>query len=273
MSTKKPTLTLKFDNDSEDARKRMMERINNLRGNVGLSNNNKEINKDEAKESLPSDQKINAIKTKPVSNNEITQIDKPTKTQNSIKKKDTVNAEQLTKSENEKIETKDTANNENVQTAKTKTSDQNKNFQLVYEQYKVLKAYMQNTFPLCFTKPPSPLALRIHLQLRAYKEQVPDNILNNSNIAKFLYNYTKSIEYKKQSFIGAKRLNLDGSVAGSVTEEEAKMVAEYIDRYNYFKQQKLARKVAEYSKMKNAKKDKLANEVDDETPDADITPT
>ena len=258
MSTKKPTLTLKFDNNSEDARKNMMERINNLRGNIGLSNNNKEINKDEAKESLPSDQKINTIKTKPVSNNEITQIDKPTKTQNSIKKKDKVNAEQLTKSKNEKIKTKDTANNENVQTVKTTTSDQNKNFQLAYEQYKVLRADMQKTFPLCFTIPSSPLAIGIHLQLRAYKEQIPDNIFTNSNIAKFLYNYTKSIEYKKQSVYKAQRLNLDGSIARSVTEEEATMVAEYIDRHKHFKQQKLAKRIADYGKIKNAKlKDKV----------------
>ena len=84
--------------------------------------------------------------------------------------------------------------------------------------YKTLK-YLCKKYPNCFKKKPDypiPLAIRIHKQLQVQEE----GNLSHTDIAKFLFVYTRSPFYKSSMHIGVTRVNLDGSFASIVTEKE-----------------------------------------------------
>mgnify|MGYP003321209020 FL=1 len=84
--------------------------------------------------------------------------------------------------------------------------------------YKTLK-YLCTKYPNCFKKRPDypiPLAIRIHKQLQVQEE----GNLSHTDIAKFLFVYTRSAFYKSSLHIGVTRVNLDGSFASIVTEKE-----------------------------------------------------
>ena len=84
--------------------------------------------------------------------------------------------------------------------------------------YKTLK-YLCKKYPNCFKKRPEypiPLAIRIHKQLQVQEE----GNLSHTDIAKFLFVYTRSAFYKSSLHIGVTRVNLDGSFASIVTEKE-----------------------------------------------------
>ena len=84
--------------------------------------------------------------------------------------------------------------------------------------YKTLK-YLCKKYSNCFKKKPDypiPLAIRIHKQLQVQEE----GNLSHTDIAKFLFVYTRSPFYKSSMHIGVTRVNLDGSFASIVTEKE-----------------------------------------------------
>ncbi len=84
--------------------------------------------------------------------------------------------------------------------------------------YKTLK-YLCQKYPNCFKRKPDypiPLAIRIHKQLQVQEE----GNLSHTDIAKFLFVYTRSAFYKSSLHIGVTRVNLDGSFASIVTEQE-----------------------------------------------------
>lgn len=262
MSKDKPTLTLNFNQtnqaDEEAARQRMLERIKRLRGNMILPSNNDSVLKD-AGATVPAATKT--AKAKPVTQ-------KSPQKSSIANKLDKKNKEH--KKENIAIVTKVTDTNKLAQNANssasktkkakiTKIDPVSRKHKISPDLVKKMKLYFQETFPLCFTNPMSPLALGIHLQLRAHKQQFPDSLCTSNNVFKYLYVYTRNMQYKKALIAGANRFNIDGSIAGIVTEAEAQRAIDDIIKYEKIKQAKLAQKISQYHDIesKNDKKDKL----------------
>jgi hypothetical protein len=96
-------------------------------------------------------------------------------------------------------------------TAKPKHFITNKDFSLILK-------YLREHFPKCFlaTKVPLPLAVGMHYQILA----IPDLPFSKTLIRKFLCKYTKSAKYRNQLILGNDRINLDGSAATKILEEE-----------------------------------------------------
>ena len=247
MSKDKPTLTLNFNQSNEEttaARERMLERINRLRGNIILPRKNDLALKDT--DATPDTTKT--AKTKPVT----LKSSQDSSIANKIDKK------KENKEYGAVTEVKDTNrdkqhNSTHSKTKKDKVMAIPRRHKISPDLVKKMNSYFQETFPLCFTNPISPLALGIHLQLRAHKQQFPDSLCTSNNVFKYLYVYTRNIQYKKALIAGADRLNIDGSIAGVVTEEEAQRAID-----EQIKQTQLAQKIAQYHDIK-IKKAKLKN--------------
>lgn len=292
MGKDKPTLTLSFNNKTEDAaafRARMLERINQARGNIIVPSKEelakkiaatdaaastkvttknlkakpaksaKDVNKDK--------QEINQVKAKaqgtPLTKNQKTKSP-ATKSQTSKDdEKKTKKSEPETNTEKNKDNNQDklsTAKTTNTKPAKSNSKLHTPKKVIAEKKHKVdpaltrrLDKYYRETFPLCFTDPIAPLALGIHHQLREYKIEHPESLCSNSYIYKFLYVYTKHIQYKKALVAGAPRLNIDGTIGGVVTEEEAKQATEDLERFEQAKQAKLAKKIEQYKNYKERK--------------------
>jgi sRNA-binding protein len=265
MSKDKPTLTLNFNQSNEDAnaaRELMLERIKRLSGNIILPSKNDLTAKD-ASATVPTT--VKTTKAKPV-------------TQESPKKSSTNKIDK--KKENKEYaaatEVKDTNRDKQYYSTPPKTNKDKialmpRSHKISPDLVKNMNLYFQETFPLCFTNPISPLALGIHLQLRAHKQQFPDSLCTSNNVFKYLYVYTRNMQYKKALVAGANRLNIDGSIAGVVTEEEAQRAIDDQIKYEQIKQAKLTQKIAQYHdiKIKKDKKDKL-KDVEKESEPADI---
>ena len=259
-SKDKPTLTLNFNQSDEEAtsaRERMLERIKLLRGNIILPRKNDLALKDT--DATPDTTKT--AKTKPVT----LKSSQDSSIANKIDNKNrNGNKDKEHKKENIAIVTKVTDTDKFVQNANSSASKSKKakitKIDPVSRKHKIspdlvkkMKLYFQETFPLCFTNPISPLALGIHLQLRAHKQQFPDSLCTSNNVFKYLYVYTRNMQYKKALIAGANRLNIDGSIAGVVTEEEAQRAIDDLIQYEQIKQAQLAKKIAQYHDIKSKK--------------------
>ena len=83
-----------------------------------------------------------------------------------------------------------------------------------------LLQYLRQTYPKCFTLPHSPLAIAIHRQLLEQESAKENSPLSKTLIAKILRIYTCHYKYKKSLIVGANRVNLDGTIASQVTENQ-----------------------------------------------------
>jgi ProP effector len=89
---------------------------------------------------------------------------------------------------------------------------------IAHKDFSLILKYFREHFPKCFlaTKVPLPLAVGIHYQILA----IPDLPFSKTLIRKFLCKYTKSAKYRKALILGNDRINLDGSAASKILEEE-----------------------------------------------------
>jgi sRNA-binding protein len=76
--------------------------------------------------------------------------------------------------------------------------------------------YFQVKYPKCFTTPPSPLSIDIHLELRIRE----NGNMSNNLINRLLAFYTKSGKYIKCLRVGKKRLDLDGNSTTIIQAED-----------------------------------------------------
>ena len=82
--------------------------------------------------------------------------------------------------------------------------------------YKQILKTMQDTYPHCFTTPPKPLAINIHLSL--IEAKIED--VSKTMLRKFLVCYCRTKNYKDALQLSADRVDLQGNVSGCVTAEE-----------------------------------------------------
>ena len=82
--------------------------------------------------------------------------------------------------------------------------------------YKQILKTMQSTYPHCFTIPPKPLAVNIHLSL--IETKIED--VSKTMLRKFLVCYCRTKNYKDALQLRADRVDLQGNVSGCVTAEE-----------------------------------------------------
>jgi hypothetical protein len=82
--------------------------------------------------------------------------------------------------------------------------------------YKQILKILQNTYPHCFTIPPKPLAVNIHLSL--IETKIED--ISKTMLRKFLVCYCRTKNYKDGLQLGADRVDLQGNVTACVTAEE-----------------------------------------------------
>ncbi len=82
--------------------------------------------------------------------------------------------------------------------------------------YKQILKTMQSTYPHCFTIPPKPLAVNIHLSL--IETKIED--ISKTMMRKFLVCYCRTKNYKDALQLGTDRVDLQGKVSGCVTAEE-----------------------------------------------------
>lgn len=97
----------------------------------------------------------------------------------------------------------------------------------------------------------SPLAIGIDKQLF---EQVPE--LSRKTLRLAMRNHTLSTRYLKEMEKAAVRLNLDGSPAGEVTEENRKHAADTL-RERFKKQTELRREAEEAARAEQRRQEKL----------------
>ena len=83
-----------------------------------------------------------------------------------------------------------------------------------HEQYIKNLNYFRNKYPKCFTVPPKPLKINIHLDLTENEK----NITSKTVIRNFLRKYTKSHQYRNSLVLGAERVGLEGIVDSKIEE-------------------------------------------------------
>ena len=240
MNKDKPNLTLSFNNkdkDPEALRARTLERINRARGNIIIHGE---------------DDSANFVAAKDVSS-----------------------STKLTTGVATAASTKVTGQDNSKPADAKKVILPPKKHKIDPNLIKKLDKYFRETFPLCFTEPISPLAVGIHHQLRRYKIEHPDSLCSNSYIYKFLYVYTRNIKYKRSLIAGVDRFNIDGSVGGVVTPEEAEKANEDLARLEQIKRARLAQKIERYNKYKErtkTRKDEPPTEAKNEKTENDFEP-
>ncbi|WP_367364666.1 ProQ/FINO family protein [Candidatus Tisiphia endosymbiont of Nedyus quadrimaculatus] len=84
------------------------------------------------------------------------------------------------------------------------------------DEYTNILNLLQTTYPKCFTTPPTPLAIGIHKELLLLEQEY----LPKTKIRKFLRIYCRNINYRKAIILGSNRVNLNGTVVGTITENK-----------------------------------------------------
>ena len=82
--------------------------------------------------------------------------------------------------------------------------------------YKQILKTVQSAYPHCFTIPPKPLAINIHLSLIETKIEG----ISKTMLRKFLVCYCRTKNYKDALQLRSDRVDLQGNVSGCVTAEE-----------------------------------------------------
>lgn len=104
---------------------------------------------------------------------------------------------------------------QNRQQQKTNPEDKPK-LLLTPEIYNSMLDFFKDTYPNCFTNPPTPLAINIHKRIyELHKDR-----FSRVSLKKFLTIYCRSQSYRQAHIVGAGRLDLSGDIVSSVTEEQ-----------------------------------------------------
>jgi ProP effector len=105
---------------------------------------------------------------------------------------------------------------------------------------------LQARFPVAFDKPRRPLAVGIREEVRAL---VPVEELNEQKLQQALASHTGRVTYLQACLVdGARRIHLDGSDAGEVTEDGKRIAREKLEA---IEAQKLARQQKEAERKAN----------------------
>jgi ProP effector len=115
--------------------------------------------------------------------------------------------------------------------------------------------WLQTQFPAAFSHNPTPLKIGIHQDIFALsRADAPEQIW----IKRALRYYVNSPRYLRQLLIGRPRIDLNGDVAGEVTEQEEQHAKEIISAYiTKSKLKKERKKVAESQPVGEKKEEEL----------------
>ena len=94
---------------------------------------------------------------------------------------------------------------------------------LSFELYLKVLRHMQEKYPKCFSKPPKPLAIGI---LKDVREECQVLEITRGQLQQFFKRYCWKDQYKQALVVGAERVDLEGNVRSTVTEEEVVFLKE-----------------------------------------------